>query len=101
MDKNPFLTPPGVPEMPNVQPAPIIDSDALSTDMGMQLFPSAMNNFGNTNSLPGVSPENIPAYNQPDSNSNFYLSDLVPMHSDKYAQQTASCNNSSKCKIYV
>jgi len=58
MEVNPFLTQPGFPEMPNVKPVPVIDSNSLSSDMGMQLFPSAMNEFGSVNSLPGVSPEN-------------------------------------------
>ena len=57
MEVNPFLTQPGFPEMPNVKPVPVIDSESLNSDMGMQLFPSAVNNFGNENSLPGVSPE--------------------------------------------
>lgn len=61
MEKNPFLTSPGAPDMPNVQPPPVIDSDALTSDMGMQLFPSAMNDFGKGGSLPGVSPETMSA----------------------------------------
>ena len=61
MEVNPFLTQPGFPEMPNVKPVPVIDSNSLSSDMGMQLFPSAMNEFGSVNSLPGVSPENAAA----------------------------------------
>lgn len=64
MENNPFLTSPGAPEMPNVKPVPVIDSDALASQMGQQLFPSAMNNFdSNTNTLPGVSPEAAAAYN--------------------------------------